>query len=113
MFCYSNDGASFRAVPSDYAAGAGEVLFENYATSDQLSAAFSGYAAPLSGSQKVLQASAIAALAVSDLVAIRCFKAGVAWPAAWQTYVVALRAIVANPASASSLPTLPSYPAGS
>lgn len=63
--------------------------------------------------QAVLVAQAKAALAETDETFIRCGKAGVPWPASWQTYVLALRAIVDNPASASALPTMPSYPAGS
>lgn len=36
MFCYSNNGASMRAVDPSYAAQAGEVLFLDYATEAQL-----------------------------------------------------------------------------
>jgi hypothetical protein len=52
-----------------------------------------------------------AALAVSDRVASRCFKAGVAFPSAWLTYVQTLRAIVAGTQS-GPLPAQPAYPAG-
>ena len=57
-----------------------------------------------------LKNQTLQALAKSDGVAIRCVKAGVAFPAAWQTYVTALRAIM-NGAS-GPLPTQPAFPAG-
>lgn len=50
------------------------------------------------------------ALDKSDLVANRCFKAGVAFPSDWQTYVTALRAIVSS--GTGTIPTKPSYPVG-
>ena len=60
------------------------------------------------------QAQAQAALDKSDTVAIRCLKAGVAFPAEWQSYVAALRTIVAAATGNPSvpLPTQPAYPAG-
>ena len=45
MFCYSNNGFSMKAVENNYVAQAGEVLFSDYATIDQLTSAFSGYVA--------------------------------------------------------------------
>lgn len=53
-----------------------------------------------------------AALDKSDMTALRCFKAGVAFPAEWQTYVLALRAIVAGTSTVTVLPTQPAYPVG-
>lgn len=46
--------------------------------------------------------------------AIRCFKAGVAFPATWQAYCTALRAIVNGTASPmpTALPAQPAYPTG-
>ncbi len=41
--CYSNNGMSIRYVPGDYVAQAGEVLFNNTPTSEQLENAFAGY----------------------------------------------------------------------
>jgi hypothetical protein len=67
---------------------------------------------PGPSAQTVLQAQALAALAASDLIALRCFKAGAAFPAAWLAYVQALRAIVNNPSSAATVPSTPAYPAG-
>jgi hypothetical protein len=59
------------------------------------------------------QAQAQAALDASDMTALRCFKAGVAFPSDWLTYVAALRTIVkattGDPSQA--LPTRPAYPA--
>ena len=43
MICYNNNGFSYRAVNDNYVAQAGEVLFSNYATVDQLNVAFSAY----------------------------------------------------------------------
>jgi hypothetical protein len=45
MFCYSNNGGSMRAVATGYIAQAGEVIFPDYATDEELSSAFAGYAA--------------------------------------------------------------------
>lgn len=54
---------------------------------------------------------ALSALAASDDVFIRCGKAGIAFPAEWQTYVAALRAIVSS--GTGALPVCPAYPLGS
>jgi hypothetical protein len=44
---------------------------------------------------------------------IRCVVAGVAVPAAWTAYVVALRAIVnGTDTTSTALPNVPAYPAG-
>jgi hypothetical protein len=45
MFCYFNNGMSWRTVAPGYLAQSGEVLFSSPPTSAQLTAAFSGYAA--------------------------------------------------------------------
>ena len=53
------------------------------------------------------------ALNKSDVTIIRCVSAGVTVPAAWQTYRVALRAIVGGTDTVSTaLPTRPAYPSG-
>lgn len=60
-----------------------------------------------------LVASAKAALDITDMVCLRCYKAGVAYPSAWQTYTTALRAIVnGSDTTSTTLPTQPAYPAG-
>ncbi|CAH2606507.1 conserved protein of unknown function (plasmid) [Rhodovastum atsumiense] len=60
-----------------------------------------------------LVSAARAALDGSDITALRCFKAGVAFPAEWLTYVQALRAIVnGTDTSSTALPARPDYPAG-
>jgi hypothetical protein len=64
-----------------------------------------------------LASQAQAALTAMDSpggCAIRCFKAGVAFPAAWLAYCVALRSIVNGTASPmpTALPTAPAFPAG-
>jgi len=56
-YCYSNNGFSSRAVASSYSPQAGEVIFADVPTSQQLTAAFSGYAA---------QAAAQAAVAAGN-----------------------------------------------
>ena len=57
--------------------------------------------------------SAKNALDESDMVAIRCMKAGTAFPSAWQTYTTELRAIInGSDTTSTSLPTKPAYPAG-
>lgn len=80
-----------------------------------------------------LIAKAQLALDASDVTATRCFKASQPFPSDWQAYVSSLRAIIStgnsmlqsytsipatlailqtNNASIGSLPTKPSYPAG-
>jgi hypothetical protein len=60
-----------------------------------------------------LKVTAQITLEETDLVAFRCFKAGVAYPQEWQAYTLALRAIVNGTDTAStSLPSKPAYPAG-
>lgn len=54
-------------------------------------------------------ANAKAALNKSDSVALRCLKAGVAFPSDWQSYVTAARA---NVNGATNILTQPSYPEG-
>ncbi len=54
------------------------------------------------------------ALVRTDSVALRCFKAGVAFPAAWQKYTVALRNIVnGTDTESTGLPAQPNFPKGS
>jgi len=54
------------------------------------------------------------ALYETDNVAIRCFKAGIPFPSAWQTYTLALRALYVQTSGDNTLPlpTKPAYPAG-
>jgi hypothetical protein len=60
------------------------------------------------------QAEAKAAFAESDLVATRCFKAGVPYPTEWQAYDNSLRGIVRATAGdpTEPFPARPEYPAG-
>lgn len=51
---------------------------------------------------------ALASLEKTDDVAVRCFKAGTAFPQSWQDYVTALRAVVNG--GSGPLPAMPSYP---
>ena len=59
------------------------------------------------------KSQAQAALDASDITALRCVKAGVAFPSEWLTYVTALRAIVKASTGdpTQPLPTRPAYPA--
>lgn len=59
----------------------------------------------------ILKAEAIHALLRSDAVAIRCVKAGMAFPLEWKTYVDQLRAIISS--GTGDIPLQPAYPAGS
>ena len=60
-----------------------------------------------------LQAQAQAELSSTDMVAMRCLKAGVAYPTAWQTYTQALRAIAnGTDTTSAALPVQPAFPAG-
>lgn len=60
------------------------------------------------------QAGARAALDKTDTVALRCWKAGKAFPADWAAYTEALRAIVKAESGdpTQPLPSPPDYPAG-
>lgn len=60
-----------------------------------------------------LSAQAMTALEVTDMVATRCFKAGLAYPADWKSYTAALRNIVnGTDKTSTKLPAQPAYPAG-
>ena len=60
-----------------------------------------------------LNTQAKIALDASDVTMIRCVEAGVAVPAAWNSYRKELRAIATGKdATSTSLPTKPAYPAG-
>jgi len=76
--------------------------------------------APLMAAPSVAQAAwqqhqgqAAQALRAAEHLALRCFMAGQAFPPAWQSYALALRAIVAAPSGvAAALPVSPALPAG-
>ncbi len=57
-----------------------------------------------------LKGQALQALYTSDMVAVRCIKAGVVFPTEWQIYVTDLRDVVSG--VSTTLPTQPEYPAG-
>ena len=60
------------------------------------------------------RAKAQAALDKTDLICLRCYKAGVAYPAEWLDYTNELRAIIRATSgdSTSGLPVAPNYPSG-
>ena len=63
--------------------------------------------------EQKLKADALAALPETDMVANRCYKAGMAFPADWQAYTTALRNIAnGTDTTSTSLPTKPAHPAG-
>jgi hypothetical protein len=81
----------------------GKLVPEPVKTADQLLA--------LANAQ--LKSSAKGELDATDLVAFRCFKAGVTYPAEWQAYTLALRNIVNGvDTQSTSLPSKPAYPSG-
>jgi len=61
MFAYSNNGLSMRAVDPSYLAVAGEVLFPDYASVAELTAAFAGYATAIAPTIAQQAAAAIMA----------------------------------------------------
>jgi hypothetical protein len=68
---------------------------------------------PLPTAQQILQGQAQIALLKSDVTILRCVEAQVQVPAAWHSYRIALRAIINGTDTTSiTLPTPPSYPAG-
>lgn len=80
----------------------------------QLSAAEAAAQAPTAQQlhqQLLMQAQN--ALARTDLVALRCIKAGVVFPAAWLSYTTALRNIAnGTDTTSTTIPAQPAYPAG-
>lgn len=93
------------------AAAPGEDCQNIQMTSDE-EASFISLQSSLQSAQSTatLISQAQSALDKSDLVATRCFKAGVPFPSEWQAYVASLRAIVSS--GAGALPTQPDYPVG-
>ena len=78
-------------------------------TNDEQSAlntAQSSNAASIAASQ--LKSQALALLVMSDMVATRCFKAGVSFPSEWQSFVTSLRAIVST--GTGTIPATPALP---
>lgn len=57
-----------------------------------------------------LKGLAQSALNASDMVALRCVKADVKFPAEWKAYVADLRAVIKG--TSTALPVQPEYPAG-
>lgn len=67
----------------------------------------------VAATQLKLKTAAQAALGSTDVVALRCWKANVPYPADWQAYTTSLRSIVSGTDTTStSLPIRPAYPAG-
>lgn len=63
----------------------------------------------------VIKAEAYSAIQLTDRVFIRCAKAGVAWPEAWQSYYLACLEIYrleAWPVGGAAVPVRPEYPQG-
>ena len=96
------DGKGWRAVNSREEVAADEI--------------FSETPPDFSATQKwdEYKAEAQIALDKTDSVALRCWKAGVNFPPAWQSYTKALRDIVraASGDASKALPEPPPYPEG-
>ncbi len=108
--------AGLMGLPFSWTA-AGDITFGANMTPAQITAVETVYAAhdPTKVDLKVAAQAKLDAMDAPGGPAIRCFKAGIAFPADWQTYCVALRAIVngtANPMP-TEMPPAPAYPAGS
>lgn len=101
-YAVKNDGTGWRAVASSA---------DIDSATETFSATQPDPVMPTAHQQ--LQASAATALDATDMVCLRCYKAGVAFPAAWQTYTTELRAIVnGTDTTSTTLPSQPAYPAG-
>lgn len=98
----------------------GEIAFDHHPTPAEISVAFP----VLAQTWDALSGQAQALLDKTDQVALRCWKAGVAWPAEWQEAVVLLRAYLIAKDTSKPVPSLPmtegsdgkpviAYPAGS
>lgn len=80
-------------------------------TADEEAAFLAGQAASTASAAIAdLKSQAQTALNKTDLVALRCLKAGVSFPSEWQTYVTSLRSIASS--GTGSLPDQPPYPIG-
>lgn len=60
--------------------------------------------------RKILTIEAKALLEKSDMVALRCWKAGIQFPQSWIDYVSALRLVINGE---GEIPETPNYPEGS
>ncbi len=101
-YAVRNDGAGWRAVNSQVDL---DTTTETYSATQPVQTHASA--------RQLLVSRAQAALSNTDVVAGRCFKAGVAFPASWQSYTQALRAIAnGTDTTSTSLPAQPGYPAG-
>lgn len=105
-YAVRKDGLGWRAVDSAADVGKDETFSDAQPapTSAQIAAeAWGAY-----------QQQSILALEKSDMVALRCVKAGVAFPSTWQTFVAQHRAIIAAATGdpTAPQPVMPAYPAG-
>jgi hypothetical protein len=102
-YAVRNDGQGWRAVNSADDCASDETFSEMQPLPNVAAQLWSAY-----------QSTAQAALTEGDMVAIRCAKAGVAYPAAWLARDVKLRAIVSATSGdpTIALPVTPPYPTG-
>lgn len=100
-YAVRKDGQGWRAVNSP-----GDIAVDEYFSEVQ--------PAPADDQWKQFQAKAQAALDKTDGVALRCWKAGVAFPQAWQDYTNNLRSIVRTTTGdpTQTLPVQPDFPSG-
>jgi hypothetical protein len=115
-----NPSGGVRAFDGGCPLETGEVAFDHWPSEAEISAAFP----VLLQTWDALAAQAQVLLDKTDQVALRCWKAGVAWPAEWQASVVDLRAYLISKDASKPVPSLPmtkdsnghtviAYPAGS
>lgn len=111
-FAFSNNGLSWRGVFPEWELFEGEILFDHWPSDEEIIAAFPNF---VPKAWRDFQQAAREALFSTDMVAIRCFKAGIAFPPEWWSYVEELRLIIRTYSGdvTSTLPVKPEYPAGS
>lgn len=111
-FAFGNNGLSWRGVLPEWDLMEGEILFDHWPSDEEIIATFPNF---VPKEWRDLQQAARTELMATDLVTIRCYKAGVVFPQDWRDYVEALRLIVRTYSGdvTSSLPARPEYPAGS
>lgn len=110
-YAYTADGLGFRIVFDGWDLYPGETLYDHELSESEKMEHLPDYV-PLAW--RNIQYNARTELVLSDMVAIRCFKAGLDFPPEWREYVETLRVIVRTRSGdvGTELPVAPHYPAG-